>query len=303
MRSTSILAVAGLLISAPALAQSSKINLPDGFRPEGIENGKGNTVFVAAFDTGSILKVDTRTGATSALVPVLGGRQGLGLKLDDHGRLFVAGGGTGHAYVYDAKTGAPLGDFVLAVGTDDNPTFINDVVLTKDAAYFTDSFRAALYKLPLGKHGELPGPGASTTIPLGGDFVQVPGQFNANGIVADGCSLIVVNSFTGVLFKVDPATGFARAIDLGTANVVNGDGLVLRGRKLYVVENFSNQVVVVKLNHDDTTGQIVQTVTSPDFDIPATGVLQGNDIIVTNARFLTPFTPTTPYWLTRARVN
>jgi len=60
---------------------------------------------------------------------------------------------------------------------------------------------------------------------------------------------------------------------------------------------------VVKLNGDDTKGQIIQTVTSPDFDIIATGVLLGNDIIVTNARFTTPVTPTTPYWLTRARVN
>jgi sugar lactone lactonase YvrE len=301
MRFTSVLAVAGLLVSAPALADhgSSKINLPDGFMPEGIESGPGNTLFVANFNNGSVLKIDARTGKTTVLVPVLGGRAGLGLKLDEHNRLFVAGGPTGHAYVYDAKTGAPLADYVLATGT----TFINDVILTKDAAYFTDSSQAALYKLPLGKHGALPPPGAVQTIPLAGDFVNVPGQFNANGIVADGCSLIVVNSFTGTLFKVDPATGIARAIDLGGANVVNGDGLVLRGRKLYVIENFTNQVVVVKLDSDDTSGQIIKTITSPDFDVIATGVLLGDDLIVTNPRFSTPNTPTTPYWLTRVRVN
>jgi hypothetical protein len=301
MRSTSILAVAGLLISAPAFADHlpARINLPDGFQPEGIESGPGNTLFVANFNNGSVLEIDARTGKTTVLVPVLGGRAGLGLKLDNHNRLFVAGGPTGHAYVYDARTGASLADYTLTTA----PSFINDVVLTKDAAYFTDSSNAALYKLPLGKHGELPPAGASQTIALSGDFVNVPGQFNANGIVADGCSLIVVNSFTGTLFKVDPATGFARAIDLGGANVVNGDGLVLRGKKLYVIENFSNQVVVVKLNGDDTSGQIIKTITSPDFDIIATGVLLGNDLIVTNPRFSTPNTPTTPYWLTRVRAN
>jgi hypothetical protein len=303
MRSTSMLAVAGLLLSAPALADHlpARIPLPDGFQPEGIESGPGNTLFVANFNNGSVLKVDAKTGKTTVLVPVLGGRAGLGLKLDqDTNHLFVAGGGTGHAYVYDAKTGASLADFTLAVGAD---TFINDVVLTKDAAYFTDSSRPALYKLPLGKHGQLPGAGASQTIALGGDYVNVPGQFNANGIVADGCSLIIVNSFTGKLFKVDPTTGFAKAIDLGGSNVVNGDGLILRGNRLYVIENFSNQVVVVKLAHDDLSGQIVQTITSPDFDIIATGVLMGDTIIVTNPRFSTPNTPTTPYWLTRAKLN
>lgn len=302
MRLTTVLAVAGLLFSAPALAAptSSKINLPDGFQPEGIESGSGSTLFVANFNDGSVLKVDAKSGKTTVLVPVLGGRAGLGLKLDNHNRLFVAGGGTGQAYVYDASTGASLATFTLAPA---GSSFINDLVITKDAVYFTDSFQANLYKLPLGKHGELPGPGASTTIPLTGDYVNVPGQFNGNGIVADGCSLIVVNSFTGTLFKVDPATGNAKAIDLGGANVVNSDGLILRGKKLYNVENFSNQVVVVKLNNDDTKGQIVQTITSPDFDIIATGVLLGDDIIVTNPRFTTPNTPTTPYWLTRVRAH
>jgi hypothetical protein len=113
----------------------------------------------------------------------------------------------------------------------------------------------------------------------------------------------VINSATGKLFEVNPATGFARAIDLGGGDVTNGDGLVLRGTTLYVVENFSNQVVVVKLKHGAQTGEIIQTITSPDFDIPATGALLGNSIIVTNARFTTAFTPTTPYWLTRVSVH
>src|SRR3954467_8855873 len=117
MRS-SVLAFAGLLIAAPALAApSSRINLPDGFMPEGIESGSGNTLYVANFNDGSVLKVDAKTGATTVLVPVLGGRQGLGIKLDNHGHLFVAGGATGHAYVYDAKTGASLADYTLATGT------------------------------------------------------------------------------------------------------------------------------------------------------------------------------------------
>ncbi|MFN2469895.1 MAG: hypothetical protein ABR583_02695 [Gaiellaceae bacterium] len=60
--------------------------------------------------------------------------------------LFVSGAGTGKAFVYDARTGAPLATYQLATTT---PTFINDVVVTRKAAYFTDSRQQVLYRLPL----------------------------------------------------------------------------------------------------------------------------------------------------------
>ena len=56
-------------------------------------------------------------------------RAAIGLELSKGNRLVVAGGGTGKAFVYDAKTGAPLQEITLTTVT---PTFINDVVVTKD---------------------------------------------------------------------------------------------------------------------------------------------------------------------------
>jgi hypothetical protein len=35
------------------------------------------------------------------------------------------------------------------------PTFINDVVVTHDAAYFTDSQRDVFYRIPIGPTGAL----------------------------------------------------------------------------------------------------------------------------------------------------
>jgi sugar lactone lactonase YvrE len=302
MNRTSLLAVVGLLLSGPALAKDhaptpTNVALPDGFHPEGITSA-GNTLFVAEFDNGSVLKVDARTGKSTVLVPPIAGRQGLGIKLDKRTNLlFVAGGATGHAYVYDASTGAPVADYTLSSGT----TFINDLLITPDAVFFTDSFQPVLYELPLGKHGKLPPAGASRTIALAGDFTQVPDTFNLNGIEqVDGCGdLIVINSATGKLFRVDPTTGFASAIDLGGGSLVNGDGLVFHGGRLWVIENFSSAVVAVKLSHDARRGKIVETITSPKFDILATGTFVGDTLFVTNARFNTPVTPTTPYWLTR----
>ena len=78
----------------------------------------------------------------------------------------------------------------------------------------------------------------------------------------------------------------ADLIDLGGDTVVNGDGLVLLGRTLYVVENFSNQVEVVELSRRFNRGEVVRAITNPGFDIPATAAFFKGALYVTNARFL-----------------
>lgn len=120
------------------------------------------------------------------------------------------------------------------------------MIVTREAAYFTDSFHSVLYQLPLGHGGELPDPSAVEEIALSGDFEFVPNAFNANGIEAtpNGHALIVVNSANGMLYKVDPASGETTRIDLGADAVLNGDGILLVGRTLYVVQNFLNQIAV-----------------------------------------------------------
>jgi len=125
--------------------------------------------------------------------------------------------------------------------------------------------------------------------------------FNANGIAQtpNRKALLVVNSMTGFLFRVDPETGVATQVDLGGASLTNGDGLLVRGRTLYVVRNLLNQVAVIKLNASGTRGRLVDTLTSPDFDVPTTVAAFGNSLYLPNARFTTPPTPNTTYWITR----
>ena len=130
--------------------------------------------------------------------------------------------------------------------------------------------------------------------------MQVEG-FNANGIAEtpNRKALLVVNSATGLLYRVDPETGQATEVDLGGNSLPNGDGLLVRGRTLYVVQNQDNQVAVFKLNAAGTTGQLVDTLTNDDFDTPTTVAAFGNSLYLPNARFNTPPTPDTPYWITR----
>jgi hypothetical protein len=284
--------------AASAQAFPDVIPLPHGFQPEGIASGNGTTFYVGSIPTGAVYRGDLRTGEGAVLVPGQVGRNSIGLKYDNRtGLLFVAGGPTGKAYIYNGETGKTIAEIQLSTLF----SFINDVVVTKDAAYFTNSKQRELYRVPLANNGEpiL----TSEKILLGGDyqFNPAPDAFNANGIAAtpNGKTLIIVNSSEGALYKVDPTTGDATRIDLGTGAVPNGDGLLLQGKTLHVVQNFLNQIAVVELNSDFTAGTIVDTIASPLFGIPTTIARFGNALYAVNSHFDTPPTPDTEYEVVR----
>ena len=273
------------------------IELPDGFQPEGITIDPRGTAYLGSLANGDIYAADLRTGE-GEVVSDGPGTPSVGLKIDRFGRLFVSGGPTGTARVVDAATGVVLEDYPLTSG----PAFINDVVLTHDGAWFTNSSAAELYFLPIGPSGELPDESDIVTRPLLGDWQQVPDQFNANGIAEtpDGKALLVIQSVTATLFRVDPATGVATTVDLGEATLTNGDGLLVIGRTLYVVQNFSNAVAVVRLNAQGTSGSLVETLTAPEsFDVPTTVAAHGSSLYLPNARFTTPPSPGTEYDVVR----
>ena len=287
---TTALGVVTLIAAGVAAAASTfpdVIPLPTGWRPEGIEAGRQHTLYVGSIPTGAVREIDARTGENFTLVQPTVGRSATGLEYDrKNERLFVSGGGTGAAYVYDAETGVPIADYLL---TPADPRFINDNVLTKDAVYFTDSRRPWLYRLPLGDHGELPAASDVQTIPLSGDYVHDPGVGvnNLNGIVAtpNGKMLIAVQSNTASLLRIDPSTGVAKAIELTGGDVTNGDGLLLEGKTLYVVQNRSNQVAVIHLSSDLSSGTVVNHLSHPAFRVPTTIDKVSGRLYLPNARF------------------
>jgi hypothetical protein len=262
------------------------IPLPDGIAPEGIASGSGTEFFTGSLETGAIYKGDLRTGEGEFIndESEFTDRQALGMKHDPRRDvLWVSGGETGQVFVYDADTGDTLEEIQLADTTD---TFVNDVVVTRETAYLTDSFQPVIYAVPLGQDG-LPNDDAAETIPLTGDFVFVPEAFNGNGIDAtpSGETLVLVGSATGSLYTVDPSTGVATSIDLGGDTVPNGDGLLLDGKTLYVVQNFLNQIGVVELAPDLSSGVVGDPITSSHFMIPTTVAEFGNSLYAVNARF------------------
>jgi sugar lactone lactonase YvrE len=285
---TAWLVVAATVLAAPLGAAArfpERIPLPDGFQPEGIAIGRGATFYVGSIPTGAIYRGNLRTGEGAVINPGGSGRAAIGVELH-HDKLYVAGGPTGKGFVYSARSGQLLATHQLTTQTD---TFVNDVVVARGAAYFTDSRQQVLYRVSAG---------AVNAIPLTGDIQYIAG-FNANGIDAtpNGKTLVIVQSNTGKVFQVIPRNGRTTEIRLDEA-VVNGDGLLLDGRTLYVVQNRDNKVAVVLLARGLSSGDVTTHLTDPDFDVPTTIDEFGKRLYAVNARFRpTPPPADFDYWI------
>ncbi len=250
----SLIALVGVVVVASAgtsaRAFPDLIPLPADFGPEGIASGNGSTFYtgsLAPTTRGQILVGDFRTGEVATLV-ASDGVPATGMKHDPRSNLlFVARAGSGMGTIFNAESG----DLVASYQFQTTPTFINDVVITREAAYFTDTQAPFLYRVALGPAGA---PADDfTSIPL-------PGTFRTNGIAAtpNGEHLFVVDGSTAQLFRIDTATQTPVLVDLGGDTLPNADGLLLDGKTLYVVENVRNRIAVVELSPDYLSGTIVR---------------------------------------------
>ena len=273
-----------LIASVGSAAVSSEvIVLPGASSAEGIATGAGSTFYAGDLFTGDIYQGDLRVGDAQLFIDAPEGRAAAGLKADQsNDLLFVAGAFTGQGYVYDLSTGADVAVYQLG-------GFINDVVVTRDAAWFTDSNAAVLYQVPIGPGGNL---GPLEQLALSGPAADLSSDFNLNGIAAtpNGKMLIVAHSGLGQLFTVDPDTGASALIE-GVA-VPTVDGILLEAGRLYAVQNFLNQIAVVDLSPDLASGSVEELITSSSFQIPTTVARHGNLLAVVNAKFDTGIPPT-----------
>jgi len=291
-----------------------------GAPPEGFTIGKGHTAYNGSID-GSIYKMNLRNGQGEILVPAepgfdvfAGDCYKLGMRVDPRSNyLFVAGCINGDAYVFDADTGEEIEKYQL---DDSGYSVINDIAVTVDSVYFTDFGQPFIYRLPLTKNGRIPKDAdAATAIPLTGDFEtgdNLIGAF-ANGIVAtpDGKTLIVGNSGSSKIFKVDPATGHADEIIVSPplAGLLDGsflDGIVMYDGTLFILSPGDtpdlDTVQVVLLADDMLTGTLVGKIVDPDMDGVASGAMHGDSLYVNNARYLDfPGLPT-EYWVTKLNI-
>jgi Cu-Zn family superoxide dismutase len=287
--------------------------------PEGVAFDKrSGNFFVSSVGDGSIWR--GTVGQTSTPVPVFipggAGSSATGMKIF-RGRLYVSGASTGTIKVYDVKTGTLLATFDTTGGSS-APTFINDLVVTRDGDVFaTDSFRQALYHLSAAEIAA----GTPAAKPIDPadvintgpeiPFDSTPNTFNLNGIVDLGGGrhnhrLIVVDTATGQLFRVqvrDGANGQRRIAEVKVKGgpFVGGDGLLIdRGRLIVVqgsdpaVPGGANGVVnFINLKHAGLRGRLEKRLTDPTLRGPSTIAAARDEYLVVNPDFAqnrVPFT-------------
>jgi hypothetical protein len=271
--------------SVAAASRPSSYTLPgDAVFPEGVayQPTTGN-FFVSSTTDGSILRGNVMEPAASPFIAG-GGTQfsAIGVKVDDAGRLIVAGGVTGEVRVYDAATGTPIRTFTAGAGG-----FLNDIAVAKNGDLFvTGSFRPVLWRIPAAEIQPGAPVAAEAWLDLTGTIPYVAGEFNVNGIVAtgNGKRLVVSQAFTSELFRIDVATKAVTEVDLG-GEAVAGDGLALVGRILYAGEPFLHQIAKVSLSGDLSTGTVLSRTTDPSFLTPTTVAVAAGRLLVVNSQF------------------
>lgn len=281
---TRAMLAAGLVIFVSACGgdeTEAAFTLPgDRVFPEGIacDHATGD-LYVGSTEDGSVFRgnVDQPGELTRYLEPGVDGRDAVtGLKVDDEGRLFVAGRDTGRVFVYDTETSALIRSFETA--EDDERALVNDITFAGDAAYVTDSFRPVLFRIPLetGDVGDI-----EPWLDLEG-LVPYDEGFNLNGITStdDGRYLVAVHADRGELYRIDTATRQVAVIDLGGADLTTGDGLLLDGTTLFaVVTEPEPQVIRLELAADALSAVVVDELDDPSFAYPTTLAQCGTDRI------------------------
>jgi hypothetical protein len=90
--------------------------------------------------------------------------------------------------------------------------------------------------------------------------------------------------------------GATREIALAeNESVPNGDGILLDGKTLYVVQNRLNLVAKIALSSNLRSGRVVTRISNPAFDVPTTIAEHGSRLYAVNARFGTPSPTTATY--------
>ena len=279
--------VSCVVVGAPAHAAPATdvIVLPGASSTEGIAVGRGATFYAGELFGGDIFRGDLQQGTVERFIDAPSGQMAVGLKVDDaNGLLFVAGGFSGQGYVYETLTGELVAMYQFGTPGE---SLINDVAITQDGAWFTDSVQAMLYFVPISPTGI---PGTFSALTVTGPAADASGEFNLNGIAAtpNGHTLIVGHSTNEALYTIDPETGASALL----VDVAGPDGILLAAGRLWVAQPFLNTVTALKVSPDLAGAVVDKVITSALFQTPSTVAIHGGRLAVVNAKFDTGFPPT-----------
>lgn len=200
----------------------------EGANPEGMEVTRDGTMYVTSVMTGEVFKGDTRHGVLHSWLPAGsdGRTHANGIHVDRWGRVLIAGGATGHFYVYSAS------GRLLAERSVPGESFLNDFSMTKDAVFVTDSSNGIVYRASLSRDGI----GPLQPFVTAADFS--PAQSFLNGIVTtpDGRYLLVVDWDVNRTWRIDVRTREVRQVQVDGDLPLGGDGALISGHIMQTVQ-------------------------------------------------------------------
>jgi sugar lactone lactonase YvrE len=214
-----------------------------------------------------------------------------GIAIDRRGRVYVAGGGNRSAagagpeapdfWVYDDNR-----DLLAALRMPvDGDVFLNDVVIGPDgAAYVTDSRSPRVFRIAR-EDGHWQATLWASTDRDGG---PAQGQgFGLNGIEVslDGQFLVAVNSSLGELWRYDLDTAEASQVDIGDADLVDADGLVVRGCTLVAVRNQPHLLAYLRLAWDASAAEFRTQVATPADRVLTTADVARGKLLLVDSQF------------------
>jgi 6-phosphogluconolactonase (cycloisomerase 2 family) len=279
---TSLAAVA----TASTLDDPVTWNLPgDKLFPEGM--GVDTTTgffYTGSLTDGSIVRGSIYRTDAETFLPAGGDGRTSTLGVRPSGNLlYVAGGASGHVWVYDIRTKALLANLKTGAKT----TLTNDIAVAPDgSAYVSDSYSPFVYRITRTASGGFKMRKWVSFAGTAFHYSSKAGTINADGIAVtpDG-RYVLVNALTaGRLYRIDVATKQVKSVRRGGANLVNADGMVIDGRVLYVVRNADGVIAKLKLSPDASRVVSHSTITSPTFRFPTAVGLAPGRLLVLNAQ-------------------
>ena len=263
---------------------------PQGSKFEGIGVDRTQRTFYVSETTGGeIHRGDVRTGRTEVWLPegADGRTTARGVTVDRAGRVYVAGGpnstqsGGPDLWVY-----SPAGRLLAALRVGAANPFLNDVAIGPDgAAYFTNSNAPQIFRVAFRQ-----GRWQVTTWADATDVIPTQTGFNLGGIVAspDRHALVVAQGNAGRLWRFDLCNRAVSAIDIGDANLVNADGLVLRGHTLQVVRNFDRKITTLGLDANARAARLVDETDTDPTRVFTTAKLARGRLLLVDSHFDEP---------------
>ncbi len=249
-----------------------------------MSNKRTHSFYVSATNqSGTIYRGDTRRRDQVLQVwqPPTEGNNGRGIDVDHAGRVYVAGGPAAEVRVFNRR-----GKLLAELPTGASGSFLNDVWIGPDgAAYVTDSSLPVIWRVTRRSAGWQikRWRDVSPTI----SYTPSMTDFDLGGIVTteNGRFLLVAQGTTGQLWRISLRTRRIVEVDLGDTKLVNADGIVLRGRTLWVVQNFARQITKLKLRNRYRSATVKKVIATPGDRTFTTAKYVRGRLLVVDSKF------------------